>query len=218
MEDRIVRYSRGEENLNIMTHLVGFILTLVFFIPQITKKYNIGDNLGFLAWILYFISIAGMFLSSTLYHSIKKDYLRIIFRAIDHGVIYLAIAGSYSPIVLIGLQSRKSILFFIMIWILALGGIIMNILAFSHKKEDKISKPSMIIYIIMGWLSLAILYDLYKKIGIGYIIYLLIGGLFYTVGAYFYKNKKIKFNHAIWHGFILVAAFTMFIGNIVYLT
>ena len=210
---RIIKYSKSEEALNIATHILGFILSLIFFIPVVVGAYHGKDLLGFLAWLIYFIAIAIMFLASSLYHSMTNPTARTIFRAIDHGVIYLTIAGSYTPIILIGLRSSLSIVIFVIIWILALGGIAMNIIAFATAKEDKIKKASMIIYMAMGWISLILIYQIYKYIGMSYILFLVIGGLSYTLGAIFYSIKKIPYNHAIWHIFILVAAFVMFYGN-----
>lgn len=210
---RIIKYSKSEEALNIATHILGFILSLVFFLPVVLEAYRGKDMIGFLAWLIYFIAIAIMFLSSSLYHSMKNPLARTVFRAIDHGVIYLTIAGSYTPIILIGLRSTFAIVIFVLIWILALSGIVMNIIAFVTGKEDKINRASMTIYMAMGWISLLLIYQIYKYIGMSYIIFLLLGGLFYTIGAVFYSIKKIPYNHAIWHIFILVAAFVMFYGN-----
>ena len=210
---RIIKYSKSEEALNIATHILGFILSLIFFLPVVIKTYKGKDTIGFLAWLIYFIAIAIMFLSSSLYHSMKNPLARTVFRAIDHGVIYLTIAGSYTPIILIGLRSTFAIVIFVLIWILALTGIVMNIIAFVTGKEDKINRTSMIIYMAMGWISILLIYQIYKYIGMSYIIFLLLGGLFYTIGAVFYSIKKIPYNHAIWHIFILVAAFVMFYGN-----
>lgn len=210
---RIIKYSKSEEALNIATHILGFILSLIFFIPVVVGAYHGKDLLGFLAWLIYFIAIAIMFLASSLYHSMSNPTARTIFRAIDHGVIYLTIAGSYTPIILIGLRSSLSIVIFVLIWILAISGITMNIIAFATGKEDRIGKASMIIYMAMGWISLLLIYQIYKYIGMSYIMFLLVGGLFYTLGAIFYSIKKIPYNHAIWHIFILVAAFVMFYGN-----
>ena len=214
---RIIKYSKSEEALNITTHILGFILSLVFFIPAVVEAYKGKDIIEFLAWLIYFIAIAIMFLSSSLYHSMTNTLARTIFRAIDHGVIYLTIAGSYTPVILIGLRSTFSIVIFVLIWILALIGIVMNITAFTTGKEDKINKASMIIYMAMGWISLFLIYQIYKYIGIYYILFLVLGGLSYTIGAVFYSIKKIPYNHAIWHVFILVAAFSMFYGNYMFL-
>lgn len=210
---RIIKYSKSEEALNIATHILGFILSLIFFLPVVLEAYRGKDMIGFMAWLIYFIAIAIMFLSSSLYHSMKNPLARTVFRAIDHGVIYLTIAGSYTPIILIGLKSTFAIVIFVLIWILALSGIVMNIIAFVTGKEDKINRASMIIYMAMGWISILLIYEIYKYIGMSYIIFLLLGGLFYTIGAVFYSIKKIPYNHAIWHIFILVAAFVMFYGN-----
>lgn len=214
---RIIKYSKSEEFLNIATHLLGFILSLIFFLPLVISTYKSGDIVAFLAWLMYFIAIALMFLASSLYHSMTNPLARTIFRAIDHGVIYLTIAGSYTPIILIGLKSTFAIIIFVIIWILAITGISMNIIAFATGNEDRIKKASMIIYMAMGWISVLLLYQIYKYIGISYILFLVLGGLFYTIGAVFYAIKKIPYNHAIWHIFILIAAFVMLYGNIKYL-
>ena len=210
---RIIKYSKSEEALNIATHILGFILSLIFFLPVVLEAYRGKDMIGFMAWLIYFIAIAIMFLSSSLYHSMKNPLARTVFRAIDHGVIYLTIAGSYTPIILIGLRSTFAIVIFVLIWILALTGIVMNIIAFTTGKEDKINRASMTIYMAMGWISLLLIYQIYKYIGMSYIIFLLLGGLFYTIVSIFYSIKKIPYNHDIWHIFILVAAFVMFYGN-----
>lgn len=215
---RIVKYTKKEELLNISTHVIGFILTLVFFLPIILDTYKGGDMVKFMAWLIYFVAIALMFLASSLYHSMINPTARVIFRAIDHGVIYLTIAGSYTPICLIGIKSNFSIIIFILVWILAIAGITMNIVAFASKNEDKIGKASMIIYMLMGWISILLLYQIYKYIGLSYILLLLLGGLFYSIGAVFYGVKKIPYNHAIWHVFILIAAFAMFYGNYKFLS
>ncbi|MBP2014614.1 PAQR family membrane homeostasis protein TrhA [Anaerococcus degeneri] len=214
---RIIKYSKSEEFLNISTHLLGFILSLIFFLPLVISTYKAGDIVVFMAWLIYFIAIALMFLASSLYHSMTNPLARTIFRAIDHGVIYLTIAGSYTPIILIGLKSTFAIIIFVIIWILAITGISMNIIAFATGKEDRIGKASMIIYMAMGWISVLLLYQIYKYIGMSYLMYLVLGGLFYTIGAVFYGVKKIPYNHAIWHIFILFAAFVMLYGNIKYL-
>ena len=96
---RIIKYSKSEEALNIATHILGFILSLIFFLPVVLEAYRGKDTIGFMAWLIYFIAIAIMFLSSSLYHSMKNPLARTVFRAIDHGVIYLTIAGSYTPII-----------------------------------------------------------------------------------------------------------------------
>ena len=163
---RVIKYSKSEEILNIATHIIGFILSVIFFTPLLVSSYKKGDMVVFMAWLIYFIALALMFLASSLYHSMRSPLPRTIFRAIDHGVIYLTIAGSYTPIILIGLRSNFAIIIFVIIWVLALAGIAMNIIAFATANEDKIKKPSMIIYMIMGWLSVLLLYQIYKHIGL----------------------------------------------------
>lgn len=214
----IIKYKKSEEIINVISHSLGFILTLVLFLPIIIRAFNQGELTKFWAWTIYMISLSVMFLSSSLYHSMTNPLARTIFRAIDHGVIYLTIAGSYSPIILIGIKNTFSIIIFILVWILALSGIIMNVIAFSIGKEEKINKASMIIYISMGWISLLLFYWIIKYMGIIYITYLLLGGVFYTIGAIFYGKKNISYNHAIWHIFILFASFIMFYGNYLYLS
>lgn len=215
---RTVNYSKSEERLNIISHMLGFILSLFLFIPIIVTKAKEGESMMVLAWSIYFCAIAIMFLASSLYHSMTNPTARMIFRAIDHGVIYLTIAGSYTPIILLAVNSLFGVIIFILVWVLAIAGIIMNIIAFSIGKEEKISKASMIIYIFMGWISLFLIYDIYNKLGISYLCYLFSGGILYSLGAFFYAKKNLKYNHAIWHIFIIFATYAMFLGNFIYLT
>ena len=128
------KYSKSEEALNIATHILGFILSLIFFMPVVIQAYKDKDMIRFLAWLIYFIAIAIMFLSSSLYHAMTNPLARTIFRAIDHGVIYITIAGSYTPVILIGIRSTFSVVIFVLIWIFALIGITMNIIAFTTGK------------------------------------------------------------------------------------
>lgn len=214
----MVIYTKREENLNIITHIIGLIMTILLFTPVIVRNFSDSNTLYAVAWIVYMISIGIMFLSSSLYHSMKNETLRMIFRAIDHGVIYLTIAGSYTPIILIGIKSIFAIVIFIIVWILAISGIIMNIIGFAKNKVQSIEKAAIIIYISMGWISLLLIYQIIKIIGWQYIIFLLAGGILYTVGVYFYSKKSIKYNHAIWHIFILFATFSMYLGNLIYLS
>ena len=215
---RTVNYSKTEERINIISHGIGFILSLLLFMPIIVSKAREGESMMVLAWSVYFSAIAIMFLASSLYHSMTNPTARLIFRAIDHGVIYLTIAGSYTPIILLAVNSLFGVVIFILVWILAIAGIIMNIIAFAIGKEEKISKASMIIYIIMGWISLFLIYDIFKKLGPSYLIYLFSGGILYSVGAFFYSKKNLKYNHAIWHIFIIFATYAMFLANFIYLT
>lgn len=119
----------------------------------------------------------------------------------DHCAIYLLIAGTYTPFLLVGLNSPLSRGLMIVIWSLALLGILFK-LTIAHRFKIL----SLVTYLTMGWLSLIVVYQLAIKLAVGGVTLLAVGGIIYSLGVIFYVCKRIPYNHAIWHGFVLAAA------------
>ena len=119
-------------------------------------------------------------------------------KRLDHCAIYILIAGTYTPFLLVGLNSPLAHGMLVVIWSLALIGVLFK-LAFVHRFEAL----SVITYLLMGWLSLVVVYQLAMKLSAGGIWLLAIGGIIYSLGVIFYVSKRIPYNHAIWHGFVL---------------
>ncbi|WP_144207284.1 PAQR family membrane homeostasis protein TrhA [Shewanella donghaensis] len=204
-------YGVIEERANSITHGIGVIAGLVALIAMLIKangQLNLTETIGV---AVYGLSIVMLFLASTLYHSSKTPLWRKRFKMADHCAIYTLIAGTYTPLMLISLESEYASIILTAVWMLALGGIVFKTLFIGRFKA-----LSVILYLVMGWLCVTIMSDLIKGMSdLGFNL-LLAGGAFYSIGVIFYVNKRIPYNHAIWHLFVLAGALSHFLC--VYLT
>ena len=162
---------------------------------------------------VYGSSIILLFLASTLYHSITTEKAKRLLKTLDHCAIYLLIAGSYTPFLLVGLRTPLAMGLMAVIWGIALVGIIMKI-AFVYRFK----RLSLFIYLAMGWLSLIVVYQLAMNIDIGGLVLLAVGGVIYSLGVIFYVAKRIPYNHAIWHLFVLAGCACHFFAIYLYVT
>ncbi|HAI06296.1 MAG TPA: hemolysin III family protein, partial [Pantoea sp.] len=157
-----------------------------------------ADAMAITSYSLYGGSMILLFLASTLYHAIPNGRARPWLKKLDHCAIYLLIAGTYTPFLLVGLRSPLAYGLMVVIWSLALAGIIFK-LTIAHRFKVL----SLVTYLCMGWLSLIVVYQLAMTLAPGGIWLLAIGGIIYSLGVIFYVARRIPFNHAIWHGFVL---------------
>ncbi len=204
--------SFGEEVANAVTHAVGSVVML-FILPFVAiysyQTYQLKVAVG---TSIFVISLFLMFLSSTIYHSMAYGTpQKYVLRIIDHSMIYIAIAGSYTPIALSLVGGWLGYLIIILQWGITLFGILYKIFAKSINE-----KFSLILYLFMGWLVIFILPVIINKTGLIFAILMLLGGLSYTIGALFYAKKKPYF-HMIWHLFILLASALQFIAIVFYM-
>ena len=151
------------------------------------------------------------FIISTLYHASKEPQKRFKLKVFDHAAIYVLIAGSYTPFTLVSLNGETGWLIFSMVWVMAFTGIILK-LFFTGK--FKIVSTAM--YVLMGWLIVFYFQDLTASLHEKGVFYLILGGVLYTIGAILYSIKKIKFNHAIFHFFVLAGSFCHFLSIYLY--
>ena len=191
--------SHSEEKLNALTHAIGAILGIVALVLLIVYNTN-KTNYSLFSVIVYGVSIIILFSASTLYHSVKDERKKHYFRIIDHISIYLLIAGTYTPVLLITLNASLGWTLFYIVWGIAAFGIILK-LFFTGKFEVF----STLLYLVMGWLIIFDFSNLSKIFGDG-ILFLFAGGLAYTVGIVFYAIHRIPYNHVIWHLFVLAGA------------
>ena len=197
--------SKKEELLNAVTHGVGVflgVIGLIFLILKVdgNRPYEI------LSVLIYGVSIIILFLASTLYHSVQNINLKQKFRIVDHISIYLLIAGTYTPVLLLLLTNSLGWELFWIVWGIAILGIVIK-LFFTGKFEVF----STLLYLVMGWLIVFDYSRLSELLGPDGVLFLLAGGLFYTVGIIFYVFEKIPFNHVIWHVFVLFGAISHFL-------
>lgn len=201
------------EFLNSMSHFIGVGIGIVFLVMMI-KACIKSENLYTPGFIIYGAFFIFLFLASTLYHGVWNKKAKSILRIFDHSAIFLFIAASFTPVILTVLSGKKMVFFLVFIWVIALAGTIYKIL--SYGKYDKQKTISVILYIAMGWTSIFLLKPIILNVPKGFIIFLVAGGVLYTVGTIFYKRKK-QYSHVIWHLFVLGAAITHFIGYYEYL-
>ena len=189
-----------EEKLNAISHGLGIIFGvfgLFFLLAQNTQKTTYAT----LSIIVYSLCFIVLFTASTLYHSVSNFNLKQKFRVIDHISIYLLIAGTYTPVALINLEAGNGWLIFYIVWAFALIGTILKIF-FTGKFEV----ISLLLYLAMGWLIVLDFQNLLDNTSTLGTQLLFLGGAFYTLGIIFYAWKRIRYNHFIWHLFVLGGA------------
>ena len=187
-----------EKKLNFITHGIGLMLSIIGLFYLVEKSIIYPKTFNLISSLVYGISLIVMYASSTIYHYyIDSRYSRIL-QKIDHISIYLLIAGSYTPGLLLKLKYSLGFEILIIIWLLAFIGIIHKIFFFNYLK-----KVSLIIYLFMGWLIVIDFNAVLESFSSNSIFFMVLGGLLYTIGTFFYSFDKLKYNHVIWHLFVL---------------
>jgi len=213
-EANVSEYSEIEERANAITHGLGVVLGIVGLILLLIKANQFdADSLTVASMAAYGSSIILLFLASTLYHSITTAKTKRLLKTLDHCAIYLLIAGSYTPFLLVSLRTPLAFGLMGVIWAIALVGIVMKI-AFVYRFK----RLSLVTYLAMGWLSLIVIYQLAKSVELGGLILLAVGGIIYSLGVIFYVAKRIPYNHAIWHLFVLAGCACHFFAIYLYVT
>ncbi|EXJ22606.1 hypothetical protein ADIAL_2192 [Alkalibacterium sp. AK22] len=205
------KYLILNEVLNAVTHGVGVVLSIVGLIYLVQKGLEYGGALEVASYAIYGATLILLYLSSTLYHSLTFTRARQAFRIIDHCSIFLLIAGTYTPYTLITVGGGFGTVLTTLIWLIAVLGIVYKTVWFK-----KFQGLSVWLYISMGWLALFFLHSLYQGLGTAGFIWLVAGGLSFTVGALFYRLKHIKFMHVVWHLFVLTGTIFMFFSIYLY--
>jgi hemolysin III len=197
-------YSPLEELLNTLTHGVGVIAATVGLVLLLIRVDGIY---GQLACLVYGISMILMFLSSTLYHWAKSPNVKAFLKVVDHSAIYLLIAGTYTPLMVLAIGGWVGLTGMIIVWSIALVGITFKVFA-----NQRFPKLSVITYLLMGWLAIFFIYPLYNALTTEGLWLLVAGGLCYTIGVLFYVAKKVQFTHAIWHVFVVAGCVCHFLS------
>lgn len=194
-----------------LTHLFGALASLIGLIILIRYQLNIPNftPLGLTAVIMFGISLILLYTASSVYHLVKSsDKVIKILRKLDHSMIFILIAGTYTPVCLISLHGKLRWIMFISIWALAVIGVLFKMVWFNCPRW-----LSTLFYVFMGWIAVFLISPISKAINIRGIVWLILGGLFYTVGAVVYAAKWPKINskifgfHEIFHLFVLAGSF-----------
>jgi len=212
MEEKDIKfYDPKEEKLNVLSHGLGLILSIAALVLLVVYASLYGSARHIVSFSIYGASLIVLYSASTLYHYTQTPKLRHRLNIFDHASIYILIAGTYTPFTLVVLDGWVGWTIFGVSWGLALTGVILKL--FFTGKYDKIST---IAYVLMGWLIIFAIKPLISGLSIEGLLWLFSGGLAYTIGAILYSIKGMKYNHAIFHIFVLIGSFCHFIAVFFY--
>ena len=200
-------YPPLEEKINIGSHLLGLLLSVVGMVLLMVQAFKNGSLVYQLACTVYGLSMIALYAASSIYHSRKTPHIRIRMRVVDHAAIYLLIAGTYTPFMMITLSGTLGYSILAAAWGMALIGITIKIFYTGHFEV-----LSTALYLLMGWAIVFAIKPLAENLPAEGLFWLMAGGVAYTVGAILYAIKKIPFNHAIFHLFVLTGSICHFIA------
>ena len=207
----ITDYSPLEEKINITSHAIGLILSIVAFVLLVAFANLHGNVWHIISFSIFGASLIILYAASTFYHSAKTSELRNRLKILDHASIYVLIAGTYTPFSLITLKGTTGWVIFGISWGLAFTGIILKL--FFTGKYNLIST---VMYVLMGWVIVFAIKPLIHHLPLEGLLWLFAGGISYTIGAILYSINKIKFNHAIFHMLVLIGSFCHFVSVFFY--
>jgi len=210
--EEIKHYSSAEERLNIASHALGFVLSIVALVLLVVHASQHGDIWHIVSFSIFGTSLIILYAASTVYHSAKKAQTRSRLRVLDHSSIYVLIAGTYTPFTLVTLNGTTGWTIFGVSWGLALSGIILKLFF-----TGKYKVASTLMYVFMGWIIIFAINPLVNNLSADGLFWLVAGGIAYTLGAILYGIKKIKYNHAIFHVFVLIGSFCHFVSVYFYI-
>ena len=196
-----------EEVANSLTHGFGLILSLAGFVFLLVLALFNGDGWHLASSIIYGLSLVVLYAASTVYHTATDPVMKMRLQILDHCCIYLLIAGSYTPFILIELRDGFGFVLLAVVWTAAAVGIAMKIIFRARFKAVGI-----VLYLLMGWLGVVAAPPLYTALGMTPLALVAAGGLSYTAGMIFFGWHSIKHNHAIFHVFVLGGSILHFIA------
>ncbi len=211
MSKEVKYYNSKEEKINVITHAIGLVLSIAALVLLVVYSSLYGTVWHITSFAIFGASLIVLYAASTLYHYVQNPKLRFKLNIFDHAAIYVLIAGTYTPFALVVLPNTIGWIIFGISWGLALFGIIFKL--FYIGKYDKLST---IAYVLMGWVIIIAIKPLVENFPLEGLLWLLAGGLSYTFGALLYSIKSMKYNHAIFHIFVLFGSFCHFMAVFFY--
>lgn len=200
-------YTLGEELLNAISHGVGAMLGVAALTLCLVKSISTQNPYYIISSLVYGISLIILYTTSSLYHSLIPNIAKRILRVLDHCTIYILIAGTYTPFTLLPLRDSVGIYLFVLIWLAAIIGIVVNAI-----DVERFKVFSMICYLTMGWCVVFTFRPLMENLAVPGLWLLLFGGIAYTLGAILYGlGSKIRYMHSIWHFFVLAGSVLHFL-------
>ena len=196
-----------DEIASALTHGLGAAAALAGGAVLITLAAIHGDGWQLAGAIVFGVALLLLYLASTLYHAIQHPIAKGRLKVFDHCAIYLLIAGTYTPFTLIGLRGSVGWWLFGAIWALALAGVVFKLFY-----TGRFKRLSTLIYVAMGWLVLVAFKPMLASLDAWTIGWLLGGGVFYTLGTFFYHRESVPYAHAIWHLFVIAGSVCHFVA------
>ena len=204
-------FSVGEEIAHSLTHGLGVILSVIGLVVLIADAVRFGNAWHIVSCAVFGVTLILLYSASTLYHSIPLPRAKRVLRYIDHSAIFLLIAGTYTPFTLVSLNGGWGWSLFGVIWGLALIGIVFKAVAL-----ERFRILSVALYIVMGWIVAVALEPLARAVEPRGLLLLFLGGGAYTLGVIFYGWKRLAYNHAIWHVFVLTGSVLHYLAVFLY--
>lgn len=195
-----------EEIFNAITHGIGLLFSITGLVILLIHSLKTHNTVMTVCFVIFGVSCILVFLSSTLYHSLMGTSAKHVFRKIDHSVIFLYIAGSYTPLIMFTLHNAWSWIVLTGVWFMALIGIVVQL----FKKNN--FKLSIFLYLFFGWFAVFISKPLLSHLPLQIIMLILTGGILYTVGTIFYLMRKLYFHHVIWHLFVMAGGYCHYLA------
>ena len=207
MKTDVRYYSRTEELLNVLTHGFGFFLSIAALSLLVVFASLKGNAWHIVSFSIYGASLVVLYFASTIFHLSRRIKLRRYLNIFDHASIYLLIAGTYTPFMLVTLRGPWGWSLFGVVWGLAIAGIILKLFF-----TGRYNTFSTVLYVVLGWVALIAINPLIDSLSFAGLMWLLAGGLCYTIGAVFFLLNRLSFNHAIFHVFVLGGSICHFIS------
>lgn len=201
LDGRLIHYSAREELANRLTHGAAALVSVPALAVLLVAAARTGDPYRVVSCAVFAGSLSLFYVISTLYHSLRSERARYVFRVLDHAGIYLVIAASYTPFTLVSMRAGNGWILFGMVWTLAAAGMV-----FKSLLTHRLRFLAPVLYIALGWLIVVDLEGLLTMVPPGGVTWLVAGGVAYTVGVVFYAIDRIPYNHAIWHLFVIAGS------------
>lgn len=197
------------EKFNAYSRLAGAVLAVAGLVLLLMKAAEHFDVYKVVSAAAYGSCLILLYAGSTIYHSMHRPRVKAVLQKLDHCMIYLLIAGSYTPFALVTLRGAWGWSLFGVSWGLALFGIVQE-LTVGRKSEKRLL--SLVLYLLMGWLAVVAVYPLVQNLAAAGLFWLVFGGVLYSAGVYWFVNdEKIKHGHGIWHLFVLAGSLAQFV-------
>ena len=194
-----------EEIFNSITHGIGTILSIAALVTLVILAVMKGDAWHVVSFTIYGSTLILLYLSSTLYHSFTNEKIKNLFARFDHAAIFLLIAGTYTPFLLTVLRGTLGWTLFGIIWGVAIAGVVIRSIYLTRFRKLMVA-----LYLAMGWMFVVAVGPMIKNLPLTSIIFLFLGGIFYSVGVVFYMWRNLKYGHGIWHLFVLAGSIMHF--------